>query len=300
MNIKSKKRTEKGLKRKTSKYRKIHLISNIAFTVITVLAVFIFITHIFTKKNSYREKGIDAYKAGNYTEAIEFFDKGLKINQWFSNKIDIDMLMYRGDSYMQLMDYDSANQNYERIVSDYGENTYDNDRVQFYINLSSAMMRYQKGDYDSTISCFNDAVERGYIEFAIYAANCYESKENYNKMKEYLDIYSKNFGNTTYVCYKYVNYFLRMNDYNNVLSYISLGKQSEDDTYSQKLKYDEILCYKNMKDYQKALELADSYTKEYPDDKNGHAIYNYLYSRINIDPEPVNNIFNVSIENPEE
>ena len=156
----------------------------------------------------------------------------------------------------------------------------------------NALDKYKYGDYTSTVACFNRAVEAGYTEMSLYAANCYEQNGDYEKMKSNLDIYTGSFGYTPDICYKYAAYYIVMNDYNSALICIEQGLSYGDSIYTQEFLYAQILCYTNADNYEKAYELASSYKDAYPDDTKGADIYAWLDTRVNVDEEVINDIFN--------
>lgn len=279
-------------KKRNNRYRKIKLYYNLVFIVIVLFVVIYGALHIFTKKKTYRKEGLDYYNKGEYEASIESFNKALSINQWFAEEIDVDIMMYKADAYIMLSDFASAGRVYSSIKSKYPEKYYDNDKLDFMIELTTALDRYKYGDYVTTVACFNRAVEAGYTEMSMYAANCYEQTGNYDKMKYNLDIYTGSFGYNADICYKYAAYYIDMEDYNSALTSIEQGLSFGDSTYTREFLYTQIICYTKVNNYEKAYELANAYAESYPDDTKGIDIKAWLDTRVNPDTEVINDIFN--------
>ena len=282
----------KSRKKKNLKYRKIKLFYNIVFVAIVLFVIIYGALHIFTKKKSYRNEGLDYYNKGEYEAAIESFNKALNCKQWFSEEVDVDIMMYKADAYIMLSDFASAERTYSSIKSKYPEKYYDNEKIDFMIELTNALDRYKYGDYITTVACFNRAVEAGYTEMSMYAANCYENSGDLEKMKYNLDIYTGSFGYNADICYKYAAYYIAMEDYSNALANIEKGISFGESVYLQVFLYTQIICCSKIDDYEKAYELSNDYVEAYPDDKNGQDIRAWLDTRINPDTEVINDIFN--------
>ncbi len=278
-------------RRKNSGYRKIQLCYNLIFIIALLFIIIFGSMHVFTKKKSLRKEGIDYYNKGEYEAAIESFDKALKCKQWFSDSVNVDIEMYKADCYLKLSEYSDAERVYSSIKSKYPAKYYDRKKVDFLEELSDALDRYKYGDYVSTVACFNRAVEAGYTEMSIYAASCYEHTGDYEKMKENLDIYTANHGNTAEICYKYASYYLAMNDYESALSYVEQGIAFGDGVYYQEFLYARIICCEKKGEFDKAFGYAADYISTYPDDTKGADIYAWLDTRVNPDTDVVNDIF---------
>ncbi len=279
-------------KKKNARYRRIKFYYNLIFTLIVIFVVIYGAFHIFTKKKSYRNDGLDYYNKGEYEAAIESFNKALNCNQWFSDAVDIDILMYKADAYVMLSDFASAERTYASIKTKYPKKYYDSEKIDFMVELTNALDRYKFGDYVSTVACFNRAVEAGYTEMSMYAACCYEQAGDYEKMKSNLDIYTGSFGYNADICYKYAAYYIDVEDYEDALSSIEQGLSFGESTYTQEFMYAQIICHIRLCNFDKASELANVYAQTYPDDTKGQDIMAWLDTRTNPDTEVVNDIFN--------
>ena len=287
-----KQKTNTIKKGRNKTYNKLRTIYNLIFVLFILLVLIYGVLHVFTDKKEYRNAGIEKFNNGDYEAAIEDFDNALKCNQWFSESLDVDIEMYKADSYIKLKDFSSANKVYSGILKNYPEKYYDKEKVDFLIELTSTLERYENGDYISTLACFNRAIEAGYVEMSLYAANCNEYSKKYEDMKKNLDIYTAAFGYTPDICYKYASYYLAFEDYNNALSNIEQGIECGDSIYFQDFIYSQVLCYTKLNKYNTAYEYAKKYKSEYPGNKDIADMYEYLDTRVNVDTEVINDNYN--------
>ena len=284
---------KKRSKRRSKTYRQIGMIINLSFFVIIIVVAIVGAFHTFTNKRDYRDKGVSYYEQGDYENAIQSFDKALRCKQWFSGKLNVDIELYKADSYIKLTDYDEAGKVYQKITDKYPKRYYDSNEVKFMIKLCEALQMYKNGDYYSPVPYLTEAVEHGYNDMCLNVAYCYEQQNNYDKMIAYYDKHIAAVGITGYVAYKYADYYIYTGDYSDALSYVNQGIMLNSEEYMQKLKYLEIICYKGMADFETAYNYALTYNTVYPDDEAGAVILAYLDTRVNINTNLVNDVYNV-------
>ena len=236
---------------------------------VMLLAFIIVCVNIFSHKKSIRKEAVSLYEAGNYQEALDKFKEAYAEKQWFSDSINVDILLYGADCMMQLQLFSDAELTYLDIQKKYPTSKYDKEQLSYLSDLSHALGNYQRGDYVSTVATFTKAVENGHKDISIYAAICYENQKSYDKMKEYLDIYANYHGIDAYVNYKYASYYYDTKDYNQALTYLAQGESAGDSDYLQEILYAEIMCYKELQNYTEAFSRATSYIAKYPEDQTG-------------------------------
>ena len=232
----------------------------------------------------------------NYQEALDKFKEAYAEKQWFSDSINVDILLYEADCMMQLQLFSDAELTYLDIQKKYPASKYDKEQLSYLSDLSHALGNYQRGDYVSTVATFTKAVENGHKDISIYAAICYENQKSYDKMKEYLDIYANYHGIDAYVNYKYASYYYDTKDYNQALTYLAQGESAGDSDYLQEILYAEIMCYKELQNYTEAFSRATSYIAKYPEDQKGQDLYAYLDTRVNVNEVPVNDRYHLYSE----
>lgn len=263
---------------------------------VMLLAFIIVCVNIFSHKKSIRKEAVSLYEAGNYQEALDKFKEAYAEKQWFSDSINVDILLYEADCMMQLQLFSDAELTYLDIKKKYPASKYDKEQLSYLSDLSHALGNYQRGDYVSTVATFTKAVENGHKDISIYAAICYENQKSYDKMKEYLDIYANYHGIDAYVNYKYASYYYDTKDYNQALTYLAQGESTGDSDYLQEILYAEIMCYKELQNYTEAFSRATSYIAKYPEDQKGQDLYAYLDTRVNVNEVPVNDRYHLYSE----
>ena len=261
-----------------------------------LIAFIIVCVNIFSHKKSIRKEAVSLYEAGNYQEALDKFKEAYAEKQWFSDSINVDILLYEADCMMQLQLFSDAELTYLDIQKKYPTSKYDKEQLSYLSDLSHALGNYQRGDYVSTVATFTKAVENGHKDISIYAAICYENQKSYDKMKEYLDIYANYHGIDAYVNYKYASYYYDTKDYNQALTYLAQGESAGDSDYLQEILYAEIMCYKELQNYTEAFSRATSYIAKYPEDQKGQDLYAYLDTRVNVNEVPVNDRYHLYSE----
>mgnify|MGYP002992071999 FL=1 len=263
---------------------------------VMLLAFIIVCVNIFSHKKSIRKEAVSLYEAGNYQEALDKFKEAYAEKQWFSDSINVDILLYEADCMMQLQLFSDAELTYLDIQKKSPASKYDKKQLSYLSDLSHALGNYQRGDYVSTVATFTKAVENGHKDISIYAAICYENQKSYDKMKEYLDIYANYHGIDAYVNYKYASYYYDTKDYNQALTYLAQGESAGDSDYLQEILYAEIMCYKELQNYTEAFSRATSYIAKYPEDQKGQDLYAYLDTRVNVNEVPVNDRYHLYSE----
>lgn len=263
---------------------------------VMLLAFIIVCVNIFSHKKSIRKEAVSLYEAGNYQEALDKFKEAYAEKQWFSDSINVDILLYEADCMMQLQLFSDAELTYLDIQKKFPTSKYDKEQLSYLSDLSHALGNYQRGDYVSTVATFTKAVENGHKDISIYAAICYENQKSYDKMKEYLDIYANYHGIDAYVNYKYASYYYDTKDYNQALTYLAQGESAGDSDYLQEILYAEIMCYKELQNYTEAFSRATSYIAKYPEDQKGQDLYAYLDTRVNVNEVPVNDRYHLYSE----
>ncbi len=291
--------TSSSRRRRKRINRQIQIICRLLFVIILVPTVIISALNLFSKKNKYRDTALKYYNEGNYEEAITYFDKSLDAKQWFSKKKDVDTLLYKADAHIHLSEYYKAYEAYDTILTKYKKRYYDEDKVNERSVIAITLDSYSNGNYKDEALVFAKLVDYGYEELSLYAGHCYEMQGDYDNMVKYYDIYTGKFGFSQNLANRYALLYMQRKDYNKALSYIesNLDKDSED---KKDLLYNQILCYIELSEYDKAYSLAENFKNLYGDDSRSEEIYEFVYTRVNPNPYVVHDIYdlNDSIEEP--
>ena len=75
-------------------------------------------------------------------------------------------------------------------------------------------------------------------------------------------------------------YLIKRFKYTEALEYISKGLESAKGETKKALLYNQAICYEYLGDFSKALDLFESYVKDYSDDTKALREYTFLKSRV--------------------
>lgn len=118
-----------------------------------------------------RIQGISEYQSGNYEKAKEYFESAVDNASTLSKNINVDVLYYLADTYIQLNQYEDAIKTYERLIKKGEEN------VNIYNQMG--ICYYNVNDYDNAVEEFKKAFEKNKsVEIALNLYNAYLSNEN--------------------------------------------------------------------------------------------------------------------------
>lgn len=268
------------------KRRKKFLISYSILLIILVPVMFFILSHMSSDKEDLREKGIVAYKNNSYAEAAELFTASLAEEQWFTKEMDLDTRIYLGDCYMQLNRYQDAYSVYMELKS-LNEGNYSEEYLDSLIGVSSAMVDMQNGDYDSASTYLAGAINNGNTAMFLYLGACYSEMGDYENMMDCFGNYLISHDMNTYIAYQYSTYFINAGNYETAKNYIDRGLSAGDDVYLEQVKYNEIVYYEMILDYETAFSKAEAFIGSYPENEAGRNEYEFLNTRVNIDPTPV-------------
>ena len=288
--IKNDIKTTKEKQRQAHKSRNLRLAVMCAvFSIIVIIGTAFIVVHSISDKESLREQGIEAFNAGQFNEAIDLFTESLDRKQWFSVKMDSDTKLYLAAAYMRSGDYFSAYNIYlEFASSSFSTTKYPSDRLEDDLRLSKALGDVQSGDIsDDTIASVQAELERGNKSANLFLGVCYQQKGQYDKMLDAFSEYVNDYGMNTYVAYQMSSYYIEKGDFDTAVTYINKGLSSGDKLYTDKLMYNDIVLSESKYDYESALQKAEKLIKEYPENETYQKEYTFLYSRINMDPNPV-------------
>ena len=115
----------------------------------------VYIYNIYQEKQEFRERGIQAYAAGNYKEAIEDMQISLSINGPFVAPLDRDSRLYLADSLFLAGRYVEAIDQYNKLLLS------EESQIDYLIlqkTVSQGMVDYNKQNYEDALPAFRRAV----------------------------------------------------------------------------------------------------------------------------------------------
>lgn len=237
-------------------------------------------------------------KNGQYEEARQVYDAILALRQ------EKDAYFLRGNALLELDDFESAKQDFEKVISLDGKN-YDR-LIQIYqvlehfgygelgqeylqnaLDAGGAKMKaydkgriyYYMGEYQKAYMALEEARTEGKAESYLYLGKAYEATGDYNYASTvYKDYLSKDTGNAE--MYNQLGLCeLTKKDYQKALQAFQAGMQIENNDIMQTLSFNEIVAYEYLGEYKKAAVLLDSYLKMYPDDEKAKREQQFLLTR---------------------
>lgn len=199
---------------------------------------------------AYEMRGKIRLELGDYDAAVEDFDKAVDLDpKDYDSLIEI-YTIFADNGYME------AGKEYLQKALDEGEKSMP--------DLQKGMIYYYMSDYDNARVYLEKAKATG-AQAVIYLGRTYEGLGDYN-----------------YACSVYNNYLagdanaevynqlgicmMGMGDYDAALTAFQTAMQLEEVNCMQSLKYNEIVAYEYLGDYQNAAVLMSSYLTAYPDD----------------------------------
>ncbi|MBO4864775.1 MAG: tetratricopeptide repeat protein [Eubacterium sp.] len=281
----------KDKQRQARKSRNIKLAVMCAiFSIIVIIGTAYIVVHSISDKEKLREQGIAAFKSGNYNEAISLLQESFDREQWFSEKMDADTEMYLAACYMRTGEFSKAYDIYFKYsTKSENKTSVSTDKIEEYLKLANALDQMHSGAiYDSTISSLENELENGNSSANLFLGICYQYQGETDKMLKAFNQYADVYGMNSYVAYQLSSYYIDKGDYENARAMINRGLQTNDMLYIDKLMFNDIVISEAAYDYEEALEKAERLIKEYPENETYRKEYDFLYSRINMDPEPVN------------
>jgi tetratricopeptide (TPR) repeat protein len=247
--------------------------------------------------------GSSQEKAGLYENAVETYSLIL-------NKSPSDAAIYssRAFAYRKLGDYDKSLADYDKAISfdttnyDYYFGKYflmiefsEADAATLVMNEASklsvetqedkfnlAKVHFYNEDYDTAIIEFSEAFRNGFTAAYVFLGDIYMKESDYESAVYNYLMYSDDEANeksaTVYnqigVCY------IKLEKYEEALTYIQLGLEYNDISLNQELKQNEIVAYENLGEYEEAYQCMTEYLTLYPDDEEASKEYEFIKTRL--------------------
>lgn len=213
---------------------------------------------------AYYLRGIVILDQGTLDDAMADFKKAMEIN-----KGDYDMVL---DIYqaMAAHGYKDAGRDMlsSCIASDSNMSDYDMGRFEYYL-----------ANYDSAKTYFEQAQKGDEAQITLYLGRTYEALGDYNYAISLYNTYLDKEHNDSQIYNQMGLCQMKMERYSEALASFQAGMNQEDSTIMQTLKFNEIVAYEYMQEYQTAASLMSTYIKTYPDDEDAVREYEFLKSR---------------------
>lgn len=242
-----------------------------------IIALVLFYCVVFGIKFSMRGKAISLYENEDYKGAIDLFEEALKPNLPLLERFDNDVRFYLADCYVHEGQYGYACIEYNKILvwNDYKEI----DGLKDLQKLAYGLQLYDRKEYREALPILLEAYESGYSELVLYVGSCYGQIGDAENMQLYYNVFLRNNEMNSFMYAQYAAIALDQNKLDEAYDYIQKGMQLEEQSSIKELKFDEIVYYEKLNDFNTAFEKASAFVEDYPGDKDGKNEYDLLYTR---------------------
>ena len=239
------------------------------------------------------------YKTGNEDEAIKIYDTILSLE---SNEVNAYYL--RGVLYAKKENLAQAQSDFDKAISlaptdynmliniyqillEYGYKDVGTQYLQTALSSETKKMSdYEKGqicyyleDYESAKTYLEKAVEAEGERAALFLGRTYEYLGDPNYAVSVYSAYINQQDASAEIINQMGICKMNMEDYAGALSAFQLAMKAPDCQIMQSLKFNEIVAYEYMGDFEKAETLMNSYIKLYPDDADAKREADFLKTR---------------------
>ena len=262
-------------------------------TLVIAGAVFFVFRKCWSEKERYRELGIEAMEKGSYEEALGLFRSSLAEEQWFSGDMDLDTKMYIGACYLRTKRYGDAAEMYRSLTKE-SSSVLDQTVVASLLETAEANQLALSMTDGKTTPPADETVER--LEnlatqdsrMFIYLASAYNRRGEYDKSRAVLLKYCQENSLNSYVAYELSSAYIRENNLEAAKNIVELGLQAKDGVYKDLLQYNQVILLESEMKYDEAYSLIEQLHNQYPNNQEILQEYTFLYSRVHVDPIPVN------------
>lgn len=217
------------------------------------------------EKDAWYLLGVLRLEKGQTDKAKAAFDQAVAVS-----KNDYDLLIDIFCSCSQYGQKELGESYLEAVISSKDKKLSDLDkgRISFYLE-----------DYEEARNCLEEAKDTGGELAASLLGQTYEKLEDYNYAAS---VYS-NYLETRQPSAEIYNQLglckLKLKDYQGALSAFQAGLSIEGSSLTQVLKYNEIVAYEYLGEFDQACVLIKQYLANYPDDQNAIREYEFLQTR---------------------
>lgn len=260
------------MKNSEKTHNKIYI--SLLIAVCLVLLTVLFGVLLNVRKNNLRLSGIDLYGQGQYVEALASFDAGLK--QWapFSAALDLDILLYKGSTYLRQGNFLGAKNVYEMVVNEKAAP----ERAETFRQIAAGLQCYAEGKYDDTVSILTPYAEQGCYELYLYVGSSYLEMGRYEEMIDVFAAYEALGLDSGFMRAEYGAYYIGQGDYENALAQAQAGL-AVNDGFQKELRWQEIVCMEHKKDFSAAKEKMAAYAKDYTLTEQEQKEWDFLQTR---------------------
>lgn len=259
------------------KKKKITIGNILKLLTMVFILLLLFYGFSFGIKFSMRNKALSLYEKEDFKGAVDLFEEALKPGLPFLEFFDNDVRFYLADCYIHEGQYGYACAEYNKILvwNDYK----DVEGLQQLQKIAYGLQLYEWKEYREALPILLEAYESGYSELVLYVGSCYGQIGDAENMQLYYNVFLQNNEMNSFMYAQYAAIALDQNKLEEAYDYIQKGMQLEEQSSIKELRYDEIVYYEKMNDFDTAFEKASSFVEDYPNDVDGKNEYDLLYTR---------------------
>ncbi|MBR6404190.1 MAG: hypothetical protein IKS48_12455 [Eubacterium sp.] len=259
------------------------------FTILVVVGTGYIVKNCISDKKAFRNQGIEAFNAGRYDEAVELFNASMDEQQWFTQAMDADTDLYLAATYIRSGRYKDASNIYIKYVgSGVPGSSISEADIDSFQNLAKALEETKSGNFkETTLPGLQAEYDRGNMSIALYLGAYYQKNADYENMIKCFEDYSNKFGMNTYIAMQLSSYYIEKGDMDSAMIVINQGLSAKDDIFKDRVMFNSVVLAEQNLDYDAALEKAAELIEAYPNNETYQKEYDFLYSRINKNTEPV-------------
>ena len=240
----------------------------------------------YIKNGQFREaeNAYDAILALRPEEKAAYFLRGcarLELSEFEGARADFDKVISMDSrNYERLIEiYEVlAHHGYKEVGQEYLTNALESGSKQMNA-YESGRIYYYLEEYQKAYIALEEAKENGDAESFLYLGRAYEATGDYNYASSVYSSYLTKEGPNAEVYNQLGLCEMTKGEYQKALEAFQAGLQIEDSGYVQTLRFNEIVAYEYLGDYQKAAVLLQSYLKTYPDDEKAKREMDFLSTR---------------------
>ncbi len=224
-----------------------------------------------------RESAIVMMDNGDYEGAVAAFNE-LVAEADSVTDFELDILKYRAEAEFMLEDYTAAVHTYETLID------VDKERPEYCYFASMALAK--AGSLTEAEAMLVRGTEQdkkneapGFFEASMALAEAYEISEGIENAKAIYQSLIDGGHGTTYIYNRLMVFAMENEQYNDALTLAAKGMALTDGIAIKELKFNEAVCYEYMRNFNKALELFETYVATYGSDERAEHEIAFLRTR---------------------
>lgn len=252
------------------------------------------------RQQTLKQQGMELQMSGDYSGAIEKYEKALSLADMKVGTAEIDLAYYKASAQYQNGDLTGAIDTYSAILAfEKSGETYlgrgllyiaSGDAAKAEEDLNKALDKtkdpliqgiiYNVVDQpEKAKECFEKADQEGDSQGLFYIANLYEKAGDHETAMEFLEQYISGDDAEAEGYLSAARMYFESGAYEKALSAVQSGIALGDSGVLKNLLQEEVACYEKLGDFSGAKAKTEDYLEKYPEDALMQKEYEFLKSR---------------------